>query len=78
MMFQILITSQIVNLKRIRGRFGFIKCYQCGGETLVPVVKHSVSHSMPAIWSYVHLMQLILSIHLFQNFMCAYHIVVGL
>ena len=49
MMFQILITSQIVNLKRIKGRFGFIKCYQCGGETLVPVVKHPVSHSIRII-----------------------------
>jgi len=25
----------------------FIKCYQCGGETLVPIVKHCVSDSIP-------------------------------
>ena len=44
-MFLILITSQIVNLKMIRATFVFIKCYQWGGETLVPVVKHCVSDS---------------------------------
>jgi hypothetical protein len=38
-------TSQITNLKRIEGFLGLRKCYQCGGETLVPVVKHSVSDS---------------------------------
>jgi translation initiation factor 2 beta subunit (eIF-2beta)/eIF-5 len=42
-MFLLLIISQIVDLKMIRERLWFIKCYQCGGETLVPVVKHSVS-----------------------------------
>jgi hypothetical protein len=38
----ILITSQIVNFKMIGDVFILIKCYQCGGETLGPVVKHSV------------------------------------
>jgi hypothetical protein len=46
-MFLILITPQIVNLKMIRDVLKLRKCYQCGGETLVPVVKHSVSNSMP-------------------------------
>jgi hypothetical protein len=44
-MFLILITSQIVNLKVIGEVLVLIKCYQCGGETLGPVVKHSVSDS---------------------------------
>jgi len=44
-MFLILVTSQIVNLKMIGDVLGLRKCYQCGGETLVPVVKHSVSDS---------------------------------
>jgi hypothetical protein len=39
-MFWILITSQIVNLKMAGGVLGLRKCYQCGGETLAPVVKH--------------------------------------
>jgi len=52
-MFLILITSQIVNLKMIRATFVFIKCYQCGGETLAPVVKHCVSsdgHGYGDLW----------------------------
>ena len=44
-MFLILITSQIVNLKTIENVLELRKCYQCGGETLDPVVKHSVSDS---------------------------------
>ena len=44
-MFLILITSQIVNLKVIGEVLVLIKCYQCGGETLGPVVKHLVSDS---------------------------------
>jgi hypothetical protein len=39
-------TSQIVNLKTIEEVFVLRKCYQCGGETLGPVVKHSVRDSM--------------------------------
>ena len=39
-------TSQIVNLKKVGNVFGPKKRYQCGGgETLDPVVKHSVSDS---------------------------------
>ena len=38
-----LITSQIANLRMIGDVLELRKCYQCGGETLVPVVKHSVS-----------------------------------
>ena len=38
-------TSQIVNLKTIGEVFVLKKCYQCGGETLGTVVKHSVSDS---------------------------------
>ena len=45
-MFVILITSQIVNLKTIGDVLVFRQCYQCGGETLGPVVKHSVHDSM--------------------------------
>jgi hypothetical protein len=45
-MFLILITSQIVNLKTIEDVLELRKCYQCGGETLDPVVKHPVSDSM--------------------------------
>jgi len=44
-MFLLFIISQIVNLKMIRDVLVFIKCYQCGGETLGPVVKHSVRDS---------------------------------
>ena len=44
-MFVILITSQIVNLKTIGDVLAFRKCYQCGNETLGPVVKHSVRDS---------------------------------
>ena len=44
-MFLIPITSQIVNLKTIGNVLGLRKCYQCGGETLDPVVKHLVSDS---------------------------------
>ena len=44
-MFYILVASQIVNLKMIEDVLVFIKCYQCGGETLGPVVKHSVCDS---------------------------------
>ena len=44
-MLLILLTSQIVNLKVISDVLELRKCYQCGGETLVPVVKHSVSDS---------------------------------
>jgi hypothetical protein len=32
-------------LKTVGEVWGLRKCYQCGGETLVPVVKHSVSDS---------------------------------
>ena len=39
------ITSQITNLKKIRDVVGLRECYQCGGETLNPVVKHQVSDS---------------------------------
>jgi hypothetical protein len=45
-MFLILIISQIKNLKIVEDVLGLRKCYQCGGETLDPVVKHSVSDSM--------------------------------
>ena len=45
-MFLILITTQIVNLKMARDVLALRKGYQCGGETLVPVVKHSVSDSI--------------------------------
>ena len=45
MMFLILIKSQIINLKIVGGVLGLRGHYQCGGETLVPVVKHSVSDS---------------------------------
>jgi hypothetical protein len=38
-----LITPQIVNLKTFGDVLGLRKCYQCSGETLDPVVKHSVS-----------------------------------
>jgi hypothetical protein len=41
-MFLLLINSQIVNLKMIEEVLGLRECYQCGGETLVPAVKHSV------------------------------------
>jgi hypothetical protein len=41
-MFLILMTSQIVNLEMIGNVLVLKKCYQCGGETLGPVVKHSV------------------------------------
>jgi hypothetical protein len=44
-MFLILITSQIVNLKMIGDVLVLKKCYQCGGETLGTVVKHSVRDS---------------------------------
>jgi hypothetical protein len=37
--------SQIVNFKMVEDDLGHRKCYQCGGEILVPVVKHSVSDS---------------------------------
>jgi hypothetical protein len=46
-MFSIHITSQIVNLKTIGEVFVLKKCYQCGGETLGTVVKHSVRDSIP-------------------------------
>jgi hypothetical protein len=36
--FLILIISQIVNLKMVEDVLGLIKCYLCGGKTLVPVV----------------------------------------
>ncbi len=38
-------SSQIVNLKVIEGVLVLRKCYQCGGETLVPVVKHPLHDS---------------------------------
>ena len=41
-MFSLLITFQIINLKMIGDVFVLRKCYRCGGETLGPVVKHSV------------------------------------
>ena len=44
--FLLFIIPQIVNLKMIRDVLVFIKCYQCGGETLGPVVKHSVRDSI--------------------------------
>ena len=44
-MFLIHMSSQIVNLKLIRDDLVLKKCYQCGGETLGPVVKHSVRDS---------------------------------
>jgi hypothetical protein len=40
-----LITPQIVNLKMIECVFVHRKRYQCGGETLGTVVKHSVRDS---------------------------------
>ena len=40
-----LINSQIINLKMVGGVLGLKMYYQCGGETLVPVVKHCVSDS---------------------------------
>ena len=40
-----LIISQIINLKMAGGVLGLRMYYQCGGETLVPVVKHCVSDS---------------------------------
>ena len=46
-MFLILITSQIVNFKMNGDVLRLRKCYQCGGETLDPVVKHSVSDTVP-------------------------------
>jgi len=45
-MFLILIASQIVNFKMSEDVIWRRGSYQCGGETLVPVVKHSVSNSM--------------------------------
>ena len=44
-MFTMIINSQIVDLKMIRKALMLIKCYQCGGETLGPVVKHPVRDS---------------------------------
>ena len=41
-----IINSQIVDLKMIRKALVLIKCYQCGGETLGPVVKHPVRDSI--------------------------------
>jgi len=38
-------SSQIVNWKIVEGVLGLKKCYQCGGETLVPVVKHPLCDS---------------------------------
>jgi hypothetical protein len=35
-------SPQIVNFEVVEGVLGLKKCYQCGGETLVPVVKHPV------------------------------------
>ena len=49
-MLLIVITSQIINLKMISDVLGLRKCYQCGGETLVPVVKHSVGDSTYSIY----------------------------
>ena len=40
------IISQIVDLKMISKALVLIKCYQCGGETLGPVVKHSSRASL--------------------------------
>ena len=34
------IASQITSLKKIEDVLGLRECYQCGGETLDPVVKH--------------------------------------
>ena len=44
-MFSIHMKTQIVNLKTIGEVFVLRKSYQCGGETLGPVVKHSVRDS---------------------------------
>ena len=44
-MFLIPINSQINYLSIVGVVLGLKNPYQCGGETLVPVVKHSVSDS---------------------------------
>jgi len=41
-----MITSQIVNFKMSEDVLGRRGSYQCDGETLVPVVKHSVRDSI--------------------------------
>ena len=46
LIFLMLVNIQIVNLKTIKDVLWFIERYQCGGETLVPVVKHPVRHSI--------------------------------
>jgi hypothetical protein len=38
-------TSEIANFKMIGDVIELRECYQCGGETLGPVVKHSVRDS---------------------------------
>ena len=53
-MFTMIINSQIVDLKMIRKALVLIKCYQCGGETLGPVVKHSVRDSTRGVRSTDH------------------------
>jgi hypothetical protein len=52
--FLILIASQIVNLKMIGDVLVLIKCYQCGGETLGPVVKHSVRDTVHQLMIHLH------------------------
>jgi hypothetical protein len=53
-MFLLLMTSQIVNLKMINDVLVLRECYQCGGETLGPVVKHSVRDSIGLIHTRRH------------------------
>ena len=45
-MFLILITSQIVNFKMSEDVLWRRGSYQCGGETLVPMVKHPLRDSI--------------------------------
>ena len=44
-----LMISQIVNLKMICDDLGLRKCYQCGGETLNPMVSES-SDVLALVW----------------------------
>jgi hypothetical protein len=44
-MSRIMTTSEIANFKMIGDVIELRECYQCGGETLGPVVKHSVRDS---------------------------------
>ena len=56
-MFTMTIISQIVDLKMISKALVLIKCYQCGGETLGPVVKHSVRDSKSELQQIVQFRQ---------------------